>query len=134
MRSGITGRVLAPALRRLEDDWSTAVTRCLMTLALPDRVLELGEDLPPLPDGSMYPPALRTPTLPELRRVLGELDRTPGTTRGSAARDWTSLADRMSYLADFFRSRQQDRGLLDRPFTREQTEAIRAGRVPAGRL
>lgn len=134
MRSGITGRFLAPALRRVEDDWSAAVTQCLMTLVLPDRVLELGEDLPPLPDGSMYPPALRTPTLPELRRVLGELDRTPGTLRGSAARDWTSLADRMSYLADFFRSRQQDRGLLQRPFTRQQTEAIRAGRVPAGRL
>lgn len=134
MRSGIAGHALTPVLRRLEDDWSTAVTRCLMTLALPDHVLELGEDLPPLPDGSMYPTALRTTTLPELRRVLRDLDRTPDTLRGSAARDWTSLADRMNYLADFFRSRQQDRSLLERPFTRDQTEAIRAGRVPSGRL
>lgn len=134
MRSGISGRALAPVLRRLEDDWAVAATRCLMTVALPDRVLELGDDLPPLPDGSMYPPALRTLTLPELERALRDLDRTPGTVRGSGARDWTSLTDRMNYLADFFRSRQQDRSLLERPFSWQQTDAIRAGRVPGGRL
>jgi len=134
-RSLFLGRLLSPALRRLEDDWVQAATQCLVTLAVPEGTLEMGEDLPPLPDGSMYPPALRCLTLPALLEVLRELDRTPDSLRGSAARDWTSLADRMSYVADFFRSRQQDPRLLRAtPFTPAQTREIREGRVPAGRL
>lgn len=134
-RSLFVGRLLSPALRELEDDWARVATKCLMTLALPDRTLELGEDVPPLPDGKMYPPALQDPRLPELQRVLRKLDRTPKTLRGSGARDWSSLADRMSYVADLFRSRQQDRRLLRAtPFDPVQTREIQEGRVPLGRL
>jgi hypothetical protein len=126
---------LAPWIRRVEAEWKAAVTGCLMTLALPTGRLELGADLPPLPDGSMYPEALRELALAEALAVLAAIDRTPGTLRGSAARDWARLEDRMNYVADFFRSRQQERSLLtSAPFTAEQAAAIHAGRVPAGPL
>ena len=66
--------------------------------------------------------------------MVDELDYTPGTTQGSAACDWTDLGDRMNYLVDFFRSRQQERELLEPPFTPRQAAAIRAGEVPDGPL
>lgn len=134
-RSLALGRLLAPLLRRVEDDWTHAATECLMTLGLPDRVLRIGDDLPPLPYGSLFPSSLRSPSLPSLVEILRELDRSRDSLRDTAAHDWTSLADRMNYLADFFRSRQQDLRLLHTPpFTETQTEAIRAGRLPAGGL
>lgn len=56
------------------------------------------------------------------------------TAWGSAAQDWSALADRMRYIFVYFRSRQRDATLFQPPFTAEQTEAILAGRVPAGEL
>jgi hypothetical protein len=44
---------------------------------------------------------------PELGAVLDgyqNWDRTPGTTAGSAARDWTKLSDRMNFIVDLVRS------------------------------
>jgi len=126
---------LAPWIRRVERRWKAAVTECLMTLALPGGRLELGADVPPLGDGAMYPEALRELALAEVLEVLAAIDRTPNTVAGSAAHDWARLEDRMNYVADFFRSRQQERSLLTTaPFTAEQVAAIHAGRVPAGPL
>lgn len=126
---------LAPWIRRVEARWKAAVTACLMTLAVPGGRLELGRDVPPLADGSIYPEALRELALAEVLEVLAAIDRTPDTVLGSAARDWARLEDRMNYVADFFRSRQQERSLLTTaPFAAEQVAAIHAGRVPAGSL
>lgn len=127
-------RVMAPAIRSFEDEWKEASTRCLMTLALPGETLRLGDDLPPLPGGGIYPSDLQSLSLPEAEELVQRLDRTPHTTRGSAARDWTLLGDRMNYVVDFFRSRQQDRSLLQAPFNPQQVDGILRGRVPKGRL
>lgn len=126
--------VFAPAIHSFEKAWKRAATECLMTLGLPGARLQLGDDVPPLADGEMYPAALREIANPEARAVLAELDSTPDTLRGSAARDWSSLADRMNYIADFFRSRQQESELLLPPFTAAQAQAIRDGRLPEGEL
>lgn len=125
---------LGPWIRRVEAEWKAAATSCLIGLALPTGRLELGDDLPPLPNGAAYPEPLAELTLDELKALLAEIDRTPDSLRGSAAVDWARLADRMNYVADFFRSRQRTRELLDPPFTAEQVAAIHAGRVPGGRL
>lgn len=132
--AGLFRRLLAPAIRSFEDDWKQVATQCTMTLALPGERLYLGLDLPPLPDGSMYPGLLAEITLAEALELLARLDRTPDTTAGSAARDWSRLEDRMNYVADFFRSRAEDRSLLQPPFTRQQVAAIHAGEVPPGPL
>ncbi len=122
--------LFAPAIRRFESEWKRVATACLMTLALPGGRLRLGEDLPPLPDGSIYPPELVEITLAEAKELIEELDYTPHTTTGSGARDWTDLGDRMNYIVDLFRSRQREREMVEPPFTPRQAAAIRAGRVP----
>lgn len=51
-----------------------------------------------------------------------------------AAADWSKLGDRMNFIVDYFRSRQQSAKLMQPPFSASQTEAIRAGRLPVGPL
>ena len=123
----VTEQQFETALKRI-------ITECVLSVATPTGRLDTSEDMPPLPNGDMYPDALKQLTLPEAWELVEELDYTPNTTRGSGARDWSLLGDRMNYVVDFFRSRQQERALLQAPFTPAQTDAIRAGRLPAGPL
>jgi hypothetical protein len=106
-----------------------AATEALMTLALPGRVLDLGRDVP----GS-FPADLVTITEPALAELIGRVDPAPDTTRGSGARDWSNLDQRMHYIADLFRVFQEDDSLEEPPFTPEQVTVIRAGGRPSGRL
>jgi hypothetical protein len=121
-------------VQRIAADWRTIMTRRFMTIKLPTETLRLGEDVPRLETGEMFPAELRQLQHPALLALLQELDRTPDTSRGSAARDWGSLRDRMNFLADFFRSRQQDSRLYQQPFSDAQVAVIRAGGIPAGPL
>jgi hypothetical protein len=120
-------------LERLEahvrDIAREAITAVLMTLALPDRVLDLGRDVP-----GTFPPDLETIQDPELSALLARVDPTPDTTRGSGARDWSNLDQRIHYIADLFRVSQGERSLATPPFTDEQVAVIEAGGRPAGRL
>jgi hypothetical protein len=54
--------------------------------------------------------------------------------KGSGAKNWTELGSRMAFIADLFRSRQQDRSLYDAPFTEQQIAVLRQGRMPMGPL
>ena len=123
--------LLAPTIQDFEDDWLRVATECLITQATPAGQLDISEDVPPLPDGEMYPSALQTLSTSEAKMLVDQLDYTPNTTRGSGARDWSQLGDRMNYVVDYFRSRQQERKLLLPPFSPSQVEAIREGRIPA---
>lgn len=58
----------------------------------------------------------------------------PPVAFGSAARDWTDLAERMRYIFVYFRSRQREARLMEPPFTPEQTASILEGHVPRGPL
>jgi hypothetical protein len=53
---------------------------------------------------------------------------------GSAAHDWAVLSQRMHFILEYFRSRQQDPTLVDQPFSAEQRAAIAVGKVPGGPL
>ena len=120
---------VARLVERLRRTVRMVITDALMTLALPGGTLRLGADL----TGS-YPPHLESPAYAELTALLGSIDPGAGGPRGSGAEDWASLADRMHYIGELFRLRQEDAGLLGAPFTPEQTAAIKEGRPPAGRL
>lgn len=130
----VIDHVLAPFAGWLQRTWANVATRWLMRMDMPDRVLELGRDVshPELID--MFPPELDTIENPELRALLYELDFTPNTTRGSAAGNWGDLAERMNFVVDFFRTYQQDKTLLQAPFSDLQVEVIRSGGVPSGTL
>jgi len=83
----------------------------LMTLATPSGTLKLGSDVP-----KGFPKNLQTIDNPDLQKVLGQVDRTPNTTKGSAGNDWASFNDRMNYIVDLFRAYGQDPSLFNAPF------------------
>jgi hypothetical protein len=123
----IAGEQLADQVRALVRQ---AVTEHLMTLALPGgELLDLSEDLP-----ATFPPELEQLSDPELLALLKTVDPTPDSTRGTAARDWADLPDRMHYIADMFRCHGFRGDLLGPPFTAEQVEALTGGRRPGGAL
>jgi hypothetical protein len=86
-----------------------------MTLSVAGETLRLGRDVP-----GTFPAELERIDNAELRALLGRLDRTPNTTRGSAAKRWSSLTDRINYIADLFRVYQDEPKLLEDPFTPEE--------------
>ena len=128
------GELLAPFVSVVNRIWREEATRYLMDLPVPGEVLDLGCDVPPLAGQPMFPGVLQDPQHPELVALLQQYDRTWNTTVGSGASDWARLEDRMNYIADLFRARQQQPSLYDAPFTAEQCQAIREGRVPDGPL
>jgi hypothetical protein len=104
---------LANAFRRFS-------TEHVMKLAVPGGALKLGNDIPPPPgfEKDIFPPHLRSIENPELRAMLKELDRTPDSLKGTGAKDWSRLDQRMHYVVDLFRSRQTDPHLFDPPYGR----------------
>lgn len=106
------------------------ITRYIMTIGLPNGVLlRLGEDLP-----AEFPAALQELILPDLCALLDKIDRTRNTPRESAAVDWSLLPDRLHFIADMFRCYHEQADLFDPPFTAGQITALKAGRLPEGRL
>lgn len=120
--------------QRIAADWRTVMTRWFMTIKLPAETLWLGQDVSVLETGEMFPQELGELKHPALLALLQELDSTLDSSRGSAANDWGCLRDRMNFLADFFRSRQQDGRLYQQPFCDAQVAVIRAGGIPDGPL
>lgn len=119
-----------PYRAQLDQVWLQVSTRYLMTLELPNGTLHLGRDLPNLPGQPIFPAHLSNLQDPELLRIL-RIYRADGiSARGSGASEWSNLSDRMRYILELFRSRQQDTCLLDPPFDVASTQSIRRGTVP----
>jgi hypothetical protein len=124
--------LLRPFGHALQTEFDDLSTEWMMKLYVPGQALRLGENMPPLPDGSMYAKsleALHTPQPEELLRQLNALD-----AAACAAKDWVSYTDRMRYIGVLFRSRQQEQVLWTPPFTDAQISELQAGRMPAGPL
>jgi len=126
---GLLDEVSGRLVERVRAVVRRVVTEELMMLTLPGQVLRLGQDLP-----GGFPPDLATATDPELVAFLAPIDPTPDSLKGSGAVDWADLADRIHYIADFFRSQQENPVLRQPPFTPEQVRAIAEGRTPDGTL
>jgi hypothetical protein len=106
------------------------ITECLMTIGLPGGArLRLGDDLP-----SEYPALLKQIALPDLRALLDRIDPTPDSTRNTGAVDWAHLPHRLHFICDLFRCYHESPDLFEPPFTAEQVAALKAGRLPEGRL
>lgn len=95
-------------------------TRFVLALPLADDVLAVGKDVSPLDGGAMFPEHLRTldTTDQHLRALLDDLlawDRTPDSLSGSRASDWADLGDRLNFVLDLLRSRQQTPALFANP-------------------
>ncbi len=126
---------LGPLLGLVSDGWRRFATHFLMKLALPGHAyLSLGADMPPLGRAADFPAPLVRLTLPDLLAFAEHYLETLVSEAGTGAHDWADLDQRMDFIVDLFRTRQQTAALLDQPFTEAQREAIEAGRVPDGPL
>ena len=143
-------------VERLWDAWATA---SLMELELPGGVLHVGSALPINPQRPLVPPALVTLDDERLRALLAEHDALelrlkrsplrsleeriaaalglhpdPASFIDAAALNWVDLRQRLRYILTLLRARQQDPELRAPPFGEEQVAALRAGKMPEGRL
>jgi len=106
------------------------ITEIMMTITLPSSVLlRLGQDLT-----AGFPESLKRVTNPELTLILEKYDPTPDSLVESGAMDWADLPDRLHFIIDLFRCYQEDQRLFEAPFTPEQVQAFKDGRLPLGEL
>ena len=112
--------------------WEHVATQMLMTMSVPGETLHLGRDVPCRPDGSLFPADLNHLDHPALCQLLDAWDRTKGTGHGSGAENWADLHQRMGYIVNLFRSRQQSLDLTDSPFTSEQLASMERDELPSG--
>ncbi len=123
---GVFARVVREVNRLIRQ----VITEHLMTLHISNApALRLGRDL-----SGKFPPALERIDNPRLRDILGRVDATADSLKDSGAIDWADFAERMHFIADFFRLSQERRELFDAPFTAEQTALLKSGALPEGRL
>ena len=86
------------------------VTESMMVLELPGEVLRLGHDL-----SGGFPPSLRAIESPELLALIREVDLTADSLADTGADDWAVFPQRMHFIADLFRSRQDCLRLFESP-------------------
>jgi hypothetical protein len=113
----------------LDEGWDMALTESIMQLVTARETFDLRQDVPPLPDG-MFPPGLRSLTGTAAEAAFGQWDKTAGTGAPSGAHDWAVLDERMNFIVNLFRSRQNDASLFDPPFSPEQVAQLAQGQVP----
>ena len=134
-RKAVPDRVAAPALAwiggRLQGVGAELsrelITRSLMVLTLPGRVLALGSNLT-----DVYPQALRELGNADLAALVAAFEPVPPEVDDCGARDWAVLEQRMHYIVHLFRAFHEQRDLFDPPFTPVQLDRIMAGGIPDG--
>jgi hypothetical protein len=138
----------APAMRRLvcrrfDRAWSwrtwpsslyASLMSQFMVLKLPDEVLTLGRPLPaPAPPGTpLFPKDLQAITEPLTQALLTRYDLSDGRDEGRRVHNWSSYDDRMSYIANLFRSRQQHEPLFSKPFPPDVEAKLLKGELAPG--
>ena len=126
-------RKLELIFQGIHEPWERAVTRHMMRLALPHgSSVPLGEDL--RVDGRPFPRDLDPLNHPPLVELVRTYDPNLDSLRGSGARNWTDLGNRMAFIADLFRSRQCDASIFEPPFSPPQLVLLRGGKMPGGPL
>ena len=123
-----------PIAQKTHDAWLIMSTHYLMTLVLPDGIIHLGKDLP-CPHGcALFPEHLSEPRDEGLTALLKKYEAHLNTPVRSHARNWAVLEDRMHFILNLFRSRQQHRPLHESPFDPDQENKIRQNTMPTGDL
>jgi hypothetical protein len=140
---------IAPIAKSITEAWARFMTSQILVVMLPSETLRLGKDVPPrsaiaplfppdLNDLSSLPkgPAMQSGASDDARlnesvfNLVASFDRSLGDGRGSAARDWRRYDDRLNWIVNMMRSRQQDRSLWWSPYSVEDQKRILAGQLP----
>ena len=117
----------------LDEAWDTALTESIMQLVTASETFDLRRDVPPLPNG-MFPSGLRTLSGSVAESAFAQWDKTAGSGAPSGAENWDDLNERMNFIVNLFRSRQNDSSLFSPPFTAAQLADMAQGQVPPGPL
>ena len=123
------GAIGARAQRGQADMLRELITRSLMVMSLPGRLLYLGANM-----DEPVPPALAQLGDEELTALLARFEPRAPLPDVTGARDWSDFDQRMHYIAHLFRAFHLREELLGPPFTPEQVAQFSAGRVPDGLL
>lgn len=105
------------------------ITRSLMVLSMPGRVLWLGAHL-----SDPYPEALQAITDQDLEALVTRFEPAAPAGDDCGAHDWSVLEQRMHYILHLFRAWHEHPELASPPFTAAQLASIRAGEIPEGDL
>ena len=103
------------------------ITRSLMVLSLPGRVLWLGSHL-----SDPYPEDLSELADEELATLIGRYEPAAPGADDCGAEDWSVLEQRMHYIVHLFRAWHGQPDLARPPFTPAQLSSISAGVIPEG--
>lgn len=120
-------------LDAIEYSWTRYATERLVSLTIAgDEVVRPGSDVPPLPDAPpgvshRYPDVLRSLDDPRLAELWRHCSRARDDGSGSGVSSWIPLAERLSWIVNWMRSRQQYRRVFERPFTDEELARLEAG-------
>ena len=130
--------------KSVTEAWARFMTSQILVVMLPNETLRLGKDVPPRSAiAPLFPPDLNDlDSLPkggsadEVRLnqsvcdLVASFDRSLGDCRGSAARDWRRYDDRLNWIVNMMRSRQQDPSLWWSPYSVEDQKRILNGELP----
>lgn len=98
-------------------------TRYMMELGIPEHIrLHLGSDL-----RASFPADLKHPVYADLLALLQQIDPTPDSTKNTGAVDWSSLPERLHFIADMFRCYQETPELSEAPFDAVLLQKIESG-------
>ena len=126
--------VFTPIGHIIHDAWLNMSTHYLMTIMFPDEVLHLGHDLPNPAGAPLFPDQLLKFRDDRLFRLFVQYEAHLNTTLHSHSKNWAKLEDRMHYILNLFRSRQQHRPLYEPPFDETQIDDIRQNKIPTGKI
>jgi hypothetical protein len=118
--------ILDRLLPQVQRELRHIVTTEVMTLQFPGGlVIRLGHDL-----AGSFPPSLANIAHPELTAFLKRYDVTTDSVKGTGAKDWSVLVQRMHLIMDLFRCRHEWDPLFEPPFTAAQVAEMGNGRRP----
>jgi hypothetical protein len=112
---------------------SRCVTRRMLSFDIGSKQLAVSENIPTL-EGLDLPENLESLEDPRLLAFLDKWSCRAGSRESSAARNWTRIEDRMSYIVDLFRYCHLEPSVFDSPYTDQQCRSIYERRIPDGAL
>ncbi len=112
---------------------SRCVTKRMLSFDIGSRQLAVSESIPSLKNLEL-PDTLRSLKDPALHAFLEQWGATDAGSDTSAAKDWSRIEERMSYIVDLFRYCHLDKSVFEPPYSEEQCELIVSRNVPAGPL
>jgi hypothetical protein len=113
--SGLS-HLVHPLEKDLLLSWEDMATKVLMTMEVPDQTLHLGKPLPAPKGKPLYPQALQHL---QNKQLIDVLDHYKALNIGKdevATKDWAVIKERMRYIFNLFRSRQQVKSIFSQPF------------------